>query len=148
MRALSEVFVYGSLIYPQVWRRLVRGEHRGEPAVLQGWRRCALRDASYPGAVVDPAARIEGWLWHGVDAEDLLRLDAFEGAEYRRQAVDVIVDGSRVVRAEIYAFRDAQRLAPHDWDRAAFERGHLDTFADVHSAAGARGAAASDGGTR
>lgn len=122
------VFVYGSLMFPQVWRRVVRGTHDGAPAVLRGHRRSALRDAEYPGAVPDPGARIAGWIWFDVDADDVARLDAFEGDEYRRDKVEVELDDARACEAQVYVFLERDRLATLDWDAAAFERDHLEHF--------------------
>lgn len=124
------VFVYGSLMYPQVWARVVRGAYRGLPAVLHGYRRHALRDAAYPGATPAAGARINGWLWLDVDAADLERLDAFEGAEYRRVAV--AVDCAGASEAQVFLFAERERLADRDWDPAAFEREHLEGFAQRH----------------
>lgn len=124
------VFVYGSLQFPKVWRTVVRGNYNGAPALLQGHRRSALRDAEYPGAVPDPGARIAGWVWFDIDADDVARLDAFEGDEYRRDEVVVVVEAgeARVCDAQVYVFLEHPRLAALDWDAAAFERDHLEHF--------------------
>ena len=140
MRAVN-VFTYGSLMYPQVWDRVVRGRYRGAAARLAGYRRHALVGADYPGAVAEPGAQIPGRVYFDVAAHDLARLDAFEAAEYVRDEVDVEVDtdaGPVRVRAQVYVYLVASRLAPQDWDVDRFEREHLADFARRHGA-GARG---------
>ncbi len=131
------VFTYGSLMYPQVWDRVVRGRYRSADARLAGFRRRALTDATYPAAVPEPGASIPGRVYFDVTADDLARLDAFEAAEYRRDEVEVQVDaqaGPLPVRAQVYVYLVASRLAPRDWDVRGFERDHLADFAQRHGA--------------
>lgn len=138
------VFTYGSLMYPQVWERVVRGRYRSAPAELAGFRRLALLGVAYPGAVPDAGARILGRLYFDVRADDLDRLDAFEASEYRREEVAVTLQpsaqGARQpaqVAAQVYVYLGEARLAGHDWDAQRFECEHLAGFVDEHSATGA-----------
>jgi gamma-glutamylcyclotransferase (GGCT)/AIG2-like uncharacterized protein YtfP len=131
------VFTYGSLMYPQVWDRVVRGRYRSADARLAGFRRRALADATYPAAVPEEGASIHGRIYFDVGADDLARLDAFEAAEYRRDEVEVRVDtreGPVHARAQVYVYLVASRLAPGDWDVHGFEREHLADFAQRHGA--------------
>ena len=131
------VFTYGSLMYPAVWERVVRGRYAGAPAVLEGYRRLALHGVDYPGAVPQPGARIEGRVYLEVGPDDLARLDAFEADDYRREEVWVHPEGGAPVRAQVYVFVTAAKLAGVDWDAARFEREHLARFVAAHAAAGA-----------
>jgi len=140
-RAAMNVFTYGSLMYPQVWDRVVRGRYRNAPALLSGFERRALSGASYPGAIRNDAARIRGRVYFDVDAADLARLDAFESVDYRREDVVVALAEERgeAVPAQIYVYLDRARLLAHDWDVARFEQDHLAGFADDHGAGTAAG---------
>jgi len=131
------VFTYGSLMYPEVWDRVVRGRYRSAAAQLTGFRRRALTDASYPAAVSEAGARIRGRVYFDVAADDLARLDAFEASEYRREEVEVQADtpaGPVTARAQVYVYLVVSRLAPQDWDEQRFERDHLADFAQRHGA--------------
>ena len=129
------VFTYGSLMYPQVWDRVVRGRYRSAAALLPGIRRCALLGLSYPGAVPDAGAHIHGRVYFDVDAEDLARLDAFEASEYRRDDVVVSLpaEAGAAAPAQVYVYLDASRLEARDWDAQRFEREHLAGFVDGHA---------------
>ncbi|CAM3901235.1 Gamma-glutamyl AIG2-like cyclotransferase [Roseateles saccharophilus] len=61
---------------------------------------------------------VSGCLYRDVDADALARLDAFEGREYERVRVEVMLDGGGAVAAWVYRFRPefAARLLPGDWD--------------------------------
>jgi gamma-glutamylcyclotransferase (GGCT)/AIG2-like uncharacterized protein YtfP len=132
------VFTYGSLMYAPVWERVVCGRYRSAPARLDGWRRHALAGVTYPGAVVSHGAAILGRVYFDIGGDDLLRLDAFEGGEYRRDTVHVVLPeaAGASAPAQVYAFLDGTRLRPHDWDAALFVREHLSGFADAHVGAG------------
>jgi gamma-glutamylcyclotransferase (GGCT)/AIG2-like uncharacterized protein YtfP len=108
------VFTYGSLMFPEVWNRVVRGNYPFRPARLDHYRRHALVDVSYPAIVAEPGANVEGVLYLGVDEADVARLDAFEGAEYRRDSL-VVSTESGLMPAEAYVWLDASRLAGHPW---------------------------------
>ena len=110
----QHVFTYGSLMFPEVWNRVVRGRYQSCPARLEGYRRHALTDVSYPAIVAESGAEVEGVLYLDVDAADLARLDAFEGAEYRRAAVPVST-ASGTTTAQTYVWLDATRLAHRPW---------------------------------
>lgn len=127
------VFTYGSLMFDAVWRAIVPAGGASLTGRIQGWRRCALRDATYPGLIACPGRSVHGRLWLDVAPADLARLDAFEGQEYRREAVLVLPDdGSPPRPAQAWVWLDEDRLLDHDWDPARFERDHLAGFALAH----------------
>lgn len=114
------VFTYGSLMFPQVWQHVVRACYRSLPARLYGYARFAVRDASYPGILAVPDAVVDGVLYLGLGADDLERLDAFEGSEYRRQDV-AVQTAQRVLPAATYVYLLPDRLAAHEWDPGHFD---------------------------
>lgn len=89
------VFLYGSLMDPEVARR-VAGEDRfvreARPALLPGWRKVPLRDTPFPTLVRDEASATHGLLAE-VSPRTLARLHAYEGAAYRFLPVHVLCDG-------------------------------------------------------
>ncbi|MEM1094491.1 MAG: gamma-glutamylcyclotransferase family protein [Bacteroidota bacterium] len=121
------VFCYGSLMYPQVWQRVVDGRYERQHATVRGYQRYALRHASYPGLRPALGAAVAGVLYLDVGARDLHQLDAFEGEEYERIAV--ARDGATYT-ASAYLYRDAfaHRVLETVWDAAFFEAYHLPRF--------------------
>jgi gamma-glutamylcyclotransferase (GGCT)/AIG2-like uncharacterized protein YtfP len=83
------VFVYGTLLWPEVQRRITGKIFPGRPATLLGYRRGLVRGETYPS--VQPAldCSVPGMLLSGVDRPSLLRLDAYEGSDYERLKVQV-----------------------------------------------------------
>lgn len=123
------VFTYGSLMFPAIWQRVVRGSYRSMPAVLRGYARHAVRGASYPGIVWNRDASVDGVLYCDVEEADLIALDRFEGCEYRRQTVTVGAADGETVSAVTYLFVAEHRLSnapwqPQDLDIAQFIADH------------------------
>ena len=125
----GNVFTYGSLMFDEVWRQVVNGDYRSAPATLHHHQRHALTGLSYPGVVAAPDIRVDGRLYFDVSAADLARLDAFEGAEYRRDAVQVMLASGEPVGAWTYIWLDPQRLSGQPWRSEAFRlREFLQTY--------------------
>jgi gamma-glutamylcyclotransferase (GGCT)/AIG2-like uncharacterized protein YtfP len=121
---VSALFVYGTLLYPEVLRAVTGKGFASRPALLDAYERRRFRREPYPGIAPAPGERTAGRVYLGVDARSLARLDAFEGERYERRAVGVQTpDGARL-RAFAYVVRPAHRsaLAPGDWDEQQFAR--------------------------
>lgn len=125
---MNHVFTYGSLMFPEVWTRVVRGSYRDESATLDGFSRHALAGRDYPGMVravasaagTTGASQVQGVLWRDVTDEDLARLDAFEGAEYQRIQIPVRLATGEILQAHTYLYLAGDLLAQQDWDPQAF----------------------------
>lgn len=120
--AIDACFAYGSLMCADIMSQVAGRSLDGVVAVLPGHARHPVAGEDYPGLVPDPAGRVEGVLYRGVDAAALARLDAFEGDLYERLAVAVEVPGGGPVTAWCYVFRPACRhlLLPGEWRFEAF----------------------------
>lgn len=130
------IFTYGSLMFPLVWNSVAKGRYQSSTACLQGYRRCALRGEDYPAVIADQTSGIvEGKLYYRVTADDLRRLDDFEGIYYQRHTVTVSV-GERPVPAEVYVLktRYAFIATEEPWDEKAFQRSALPRFLRRHGA--------------
>jgi gamma-glutamylcyclotransferase (GGCT)/AIG2-like uncharacterized protein YtfP len=132
---MTAVFTYGSLMFAEVWDRVVRGYYASAAARVAGFRRYAVSGEAYPGVVREAGARVEGRLYFDVDANDQRRLDEFEGRDYQRVAAPVRLlepascgpAGSELV-GELYLYLPADRLTQADWDPVAFERERMSRF--------------------
>lgn len=114
------VFTYGSLMFPAIWNRVVGGTYRSVPAVLHDHARFALIDDTYPGVVSHPAQTVEGVLYLNVDDADVAALDAFEGGEYRRDVVTLVLASGETIAAQTYLFLATHRLSDQSWEPQSF----------------------------
>src|SRR4051794_3862349 len=97
---ITTAFFYGTLMLPPILRRVLFGPASAHPttarplahprpAILHGYARRRVRGADYPGIVPRAGAAVRGVLVEGLTPGDVWRLDAFEGGDYARLAVDV-----------------------------------------------------------
>lgn len=95
------VFTYGSLLFPEIMSTVTGRSFLSRPALLPGYARYRVRDASYPGITTCSGASVTGLLYVKVDRSSLKILDRFEGDLYVRQAVDLSCDG-QLINAQTY----------------------------------------------
>ena len=131
---MPNVFTYGSLMYPEVFEPVALAGPQRHRACLDGWVRRAIDGKTYPAAVPLPGARIDGVVWMGLSQAAMRRLDEFEGHEYRREQVDVVLPGGERVSAEVYRWLDPDSMLACEWSTEEFERRHLREFFRIHGA--------------
>ncbi|KIH94144.1 disease resistance protein [Sporothrix brasiliensis 5110] len=162
----SYAFVYGTLMAPEVFftvcfrlaqppPALVR-EYVFRNAVLPGYTRHRVRYQEYPGIVPDDAegASVRGILIGGVTPANQHHLDVFEGSEYERRTVDVVLDEDtsngqttettettektektentkqkKTVKAQVYVYKYPDGLERREWDFDEFRREKMHKWA-------------------
>lgn len=126
----AHVFTYGTLMCADIMAAACGGLPAAEPATLAGYSRHPVAGEAYPGIRDAGGARVSGLLYRDVDAVQLARLDAFEGAQYRRETVSVLLEDGRQTDAETYVFADhcLHLLESGEWDFEAFLREHRSRF--------------------
>lgn len=108
-------------MFPEIWQRVVRGSYCAQPATAAGFVRYALSDDTYPGMIPQVGATVDGVLYLDVDAQDVAALDAFEGAEYRRDNVTVTLASGECLMVGTYIFTATHRLSTASWEPDAFQ---------------------------
>lgn len=120
------LFTYGTLMCPEVLTAVAGATGAPRPARLSGYARRRVRGAVWPGILPRPGASVEGVLWSGLGAAALARLDRYEGAAFRREAVVVAtVEGEVPAQAYVLAARHRWRLTRNDWAPEAFRARYL-----------------------
>lgn len=128
MADTMNVFTYGSLMFPAVWQKVVRGDYLSSAASIHGFRRVCVRDANHPALIISSRAEpIVGRVYFDVSAEDTARLDHFETHNYARVSVAVTVDGSATA-AQAYLAVNIDSLTDIDWSEQTFEQTGLPVF--------------------
>lgn len=129
MTGTPALFVYGTLLFPEVLHAVSGESAEGAAARLVGYERRLVRGAPYPGILPCPGGRVEGWLWRGLSAAALSRIDRFEGRLYRRQSVCVECEGVPVA-ADTYVVssRAAWMVTRRAWDPERFREVRLAAY--------------------
>jgi len=85
---MTNVFVYGSLMFKSVWQYVVRGAYQSTAASVYGFTRYAVKDEAFPAVLkTQPNDQLNGLLYFDVSASDLKKLDDYEGELYLRQTI-------------------------------------------------------------
>ena len=114
------VFTYGSLMFAEVWTRVVAGRYRSLPATLSDHARFAVAEQTYPGMVPADGQRVVGVAYLDVDAADVDRLDRFEGDDYHRRSVSIACDDGVTRNGDTYVYLPVERLLASPWEPDAF----------------------------
>jgi gamma-glutamylcyclotransferase (GGCT)/AIG2-like uncharacterized protein YtfP len=125
---MKQLFVYGTLMFPEIREKLTGKAFKTSPAVLSGYRRTKVKDADYPAIVKNPDSEVEGILLEDVDEQTIEILSFFEGDEYKTQHVEVF-SGNRKIPALTFVWANRKKLLPdEDWDLTEFEAGSLKLY--------------------
>lgn len=117
------LFAYGTLMWPEVFKKVTRIEATGCVADLLGYQRYCVKNAIYPGMIKDSYDnRVQGILYESVDTTTWELLDRFEGYEYECLSVHLECNGE-IRPAWAYCFKDEyrNRLTDHVWKPAEWK---------------------------
>lgn len=94
----AHLFVYGTLMLPEVLRAITDRMPESIPWTVQGWRRVMLRDRTFPGLIPgEHDDRTDGMLLLGLTQSERRLLRDYEGPMYELADLGVGSDGSAVV---------------------------------------------------
>lgn len=128
---MRHVFCYGSLMFPEVWHRVVQGRYDTLEGALSGYERRGVKDELFPCLIPgDASDLVQGVIYLGVGSDDLTRLDAFEGPLYDRQAAVCRGMDHHLYAVDVYILKACYRalVADEVWDAAWFAREDLPRF--------------------
>jgi len=132
---MKSLFAYGSLQLPEVVRAVLGVALEGIPAQLPGYRRCRIRDRSFPGVRPETNGNCPGILYRRIGVAHWRLLDAFEDDFYRRCSLPVqLADGGCEI-AEVYVVGEESRgiLLDEPWDLEQFRAQYLQRFLRDHA---------------
>jgi len=119
------LFVYGSLLFPEVLQVLLGRVPHSIDASAPGWRVAALHDRVYPALVPGPGSA-RGLLLIDLSQAEWQVLDDFEAKMYDLRLI-ALSDGRQGLA---YVCDDAAEACSHDWDRNRFASDHLPAYVE------------------
>jgi gamma-glutamylcyclotransferase (GGCT)/AIG2-like uncharacterized protein YtfP len=126
------LFIYGTLIVPEIWRRVVGRDCRRQSALVRGMRVVRATGELYPVMVAteDEHSAASGYVVFDVTAKDIAALDDYESAIYDRIAVQAELDSGELVDAQTYLLprRSIARASEEPWTLDWFEREGLSRY--------------------
>ena len=128
---MVNIFTYGTLMFEEIWSRVVVEKYNKTPAILNGYDRKMARGEVYP--VLFPStgfSLVEGIVYIGVTDADLQELDTFEGEYYSRQPAEVLVREATKLPVQVYVLKEEYYsvISHKDWDPARFRIDGIQLF--------------------
>lgn len=128
---MVNIFTYGTLMFEEIWSRVVAGEYDKTPAILNGYDRKLARGEVYP--VLFPStdlSLVEGTVYFNVTGADLKELDSFEGEHYYRQSAEALIREATKLPVEVYVLKEEYYsiISHKDWDPALFRVDEMQLF--------------------
>lgn len=130
------LFTYGSLMFDNVWSRVVSQGYESTPASLSGYVRKYVNNDSYPVIFkYSSDISIEGKLYFNITPHDLDLVDEFEGEYYLRQTIQVRLPDGSSLPAETYVLKDEFRhlASDLDWDADHFASTEIHHFLERYA---------------
>jgi gamma-glutamylcyclotransferase (GGCT)/AIG2-like uncharacterized protein YtfP len=127
------LFAYGTLMFPAIWRAVVGREADGEPATAKGFAVFRAPGDVYPvmfqGGANDVA---RGVVYRDLDDATVQLLDDYEAGIYDRVAIVATLASGETIPCQCYLLRrEYERPASLEpWDAATFERDELPGYLD------------------
>lgn len=118
----EHLFCYGTLCFADIMRRVSGALPRSTPGMLLDYACYGLAGLPYPGIVPQCGNRVNGVLYQGLSRAQFAKLDAYEGAQYRRIRVWIRSGQDQRVRAWTYVLqpRYYHRLSGQAWSLEQF----------------------------
>jgi len=126
------LFVYGTLLCPELVTALTGKVFESEEAVLRGYSRYAIVEhgwpREYPAIARDPEGAVEGLLLFHVDRISLALLDEYEDSEYFREEVSAFCSkGDKTAYTYVWD-PSLNHMLTSGWSLQEFRNKHLDRY--------------------
>ena len=124
------IFTYGTLMSLKIWERVVMGKYLFHPGILQGYTCNKVKNEVYPGLIKSKTTTVKGVIYWDVNREDILRLDQFEGDEYKRIMVKIKDSGNKGIDCQTYLVKDEfnHKITDVPWSFNYFVNQDFDEF--------------------
>ena len=126
-----DLFAYGTLVFPEVWRAVAGRDSPSEPASVTGFAVYQVRGGVYPVMLeAGPKAVVRGLVYRDVDDVVLIALDAYESNLYDRVRVVATLESGVSLDVQAYVLPSSrwQHSSGKPWDAATFARDHLKEY--------------------
>ncbi|MBN1821227.1 MAG: gamma-glutamylcyclotransferase [Prolixibacteraceae bacterium] len=125
---MVNLFVYGTLMFPEIVKRLTGKSFISEPAVLKGFRRYSVKGCDYPAIVKEAGFEINGLLLLQVEDKSLQIITDFEEHQFKIKKITVIC-GNKNVDAVTFIWNDDPNLLKNkDWNINNFRNNYLSSY--------------------
>lgn len=127
---MMNVFVYGSLLFPEITKGLCGQKVKIEDAVLEGYKRYALKGADYPAIIPKKNSTVNGRVLLNLNEKTIELLAFYESDEYKISPVKVKTN-SGILNAIVFVWIAGNEFfKDFDWNKEQFESESLEFYRD------------------
>ena len=117
---MSDLFVYGTLCFPEIVEKLTGKTFQSEQAILKGFHRRRVKNADYPAIVKNDYSEVKGILLHDIDDLSFQIINFYEGDDYCCKTLVISINGG-FVNAKVFIWDSDYNMLGHvDWDSNEF----------------------------
>ncbi|WP_163325005.1 gamma-glutamylcyclotransferase family protein [Draconibacterium mangrovi] len=127
---MMNVFVYGSLLFPEIAEGLCGEKLKSEEATLNGYSRFALKEADYPAIIKKNNSTVKGKVLLNLDENAIYLLTFYEGDDYGMAPVKVETSSGIIDAIAFVWMAGNEFLEDFDWDEDQFESESLAFYRD------------------
>jgi gamma-glutamylcyclotransferase (GGCT)/AIG2-like uncharacterized protein YtfP len=131
MSATRHIFCYGSLMFAEVWSRVVQEHYATQPGWVRGYQRRGVTGELFPCLIPGTEHdRVHGVIYMHVRPDDIARLDTFEGHLYDRRTTVCTGGDQHTYAVDLYVIKSHYQALVTDtaWDAAWFATEGLPQF--------------------
>ncbi|WP_340112232.1 gamma-glutamylcyclotransferase family protein [Maribellus mangrovi] len=125
---MQHVFVYGTLLFPEILEGLTGRSFETKDAELKNFKRLRVAMGDYPAIVEEESQLVKGKLVLDVDARSLELLRFYEGDDYDCRELEVSLDGKKILALVFVWNAEAELLTGPDWNIENFEKHYLNDY--------------------
>ncbi len=125
---MPHVFVYGTLLFPEILHGLTGRTFNDAKATLQGYKRLRVKFGDYPAIVKAEEANISGKIILNVDSRSLEILRFYEGDDYECIEAAVELDNQKLTALVFIWNNDRDLLTESDWNPDNFKNNFLTDY--------------------
>lgn len=126
---VSPLFVYGTLLAPEILELVIGRPVESQPAILKGYACHYVQGATFPGIFRDGASQTEGRVLKNLRGSEIQALDQYEDSFYERLHVNVCSEGDEIdAMAYVVPLVHRGVLSEEKWTWEEFERLHLSDY--------------------
>ncbi len=126
---MQQVFVYGSLLFPELVEALTGRSFESREATLKNYRRFCVQGADFPAVFPQKGSEVHGRILLNVDKQSLDVLNFYEGDEYACRS-EIVETENGSAEALVYVWQSGREHLNGDWNEKHFEEKWLRDYID------------------
>jgi gamma-glutamylcyclotransferase (GGCT)/AIG2-like uncharacterized protein YtfP len=128
----QKLFVYGTLMFPEIQEALLQKRVKSKDAILEGFSANSLvfgqYITEYPFLKPDNRSKVQGKILYDLTGHDLNLIKFYEGSEYTLLEVNVIT-GNKNIDVNTFMLNTRVRIEyGPEWEQNKFVSEHLDAY--------------------